>query len=264
MRPKILPGFVPAMCVAAFAWNAHPRWLLVAIGNRDEFHERPAARLAAWEGDAGIIAGRDLRSGGTWLGVATSGRFALVTNLRGYGDPDPTRASRGSLVTDLLAGSGRYADPDTAPLDAFNPFNLILADGESARFLTNRPEPVRTHLAHGIYGLSNGALDEPWPKTLALKAGLLDWLVSEAGEDLAPLFDTLRSERLEDIGLHPAQASDVPLEAPETPPFIRDPIYGTRCDTVVAIDREGRGMIVERRFSPSGAAAEETALRFNW
>jgi uncharacterized protein with NRDE domain len=251
------------MCVAAFAWNAHPRWLLVAIGNRDEFHERPAAPLAAWE-EGGILAGRDLRSGGTWLGVATAGRFALVTNLRGHGDPDPARASRGSLVTDLLAGSGRYADPDTAPLDAFNPFNLILADNTEARFLTNRPQPVRTHLAHGIYGLSNGTLDEPWPKTLALKAGLLDWLVSDAREDFSPLFAALRSERLEPVGLHPGQASDVPLEAPETPPFIRDAVYGTRCGTVVAIDREGRGQIVERRFSQTGDAMGETALRFHW
>lgn len=252
------------MCVAAFAWNAHPRWRLVAIGNRDEFHERPAAPLGAWDDGTGILAGRDLRSGGTWLGVASSGRFALVTNLRGHGDPDPARASRGSLVTDLLAGSGRFADADTAPLDAFNPFNLILADSQSARFLTNRPQPVRTHLAHGIYGLSNGTLDEPWPKTLALKAGLLDWLVSDAEDDLSPLFAALRSERLDAVGLHPAQASDIALEASETPPFIRNPVYGTRCGTVVAIDREGRGIIAERRFSPAGDAAGETALRFRW
>ncbi|MEO6093868.1 MAG: NRDE family protein [Novosphingobium sp.] len=250
------------MCVAAFAWNAHPRWLLVAIGNRDEFHERPAAPLAAWDDNSGIIAGQDLRSGGTWLGVTTSGRFALVTNRRGHGDPDPTRASRGALVTDLLAGSGRYADPDTAPLDAFNPFNLILADRAEARFMTNRPHPIRTRLAHGIYGLSNGTLDEPWPKVLALKSALLDWLVGDAGDDLSPLFAALRSERLEAVGLHPTQASDVPLEAAETPPFIRNPIYGTRCSTIVAIDREGRGTIVERRYSAAGDAGGETALRF--
>src|SRR5579864_7075567 len=112
------------MCVAAFAWQAHPRWLLVAIGNRDEFHERPAAPLARW-GDGGIVAGRDLLSGGTWLGVSEAGRFGLVTNLRGHGGPEPDRASRGALVTDLLVGHGHYADPATAPLQDFNPFNLI-------------------------------------------------------------------------------------------------------------------------------------------
>ena len=74
------------MCVAAIAWLAHPRWRLVAIGNRDEFHGRPTAPLARW--DNGVLAGRDLQAGGTWLGVHADGRFALVTNLRAEGYPN--------------------------------------------------------------------------------------------------------------------------------------------------------------------------------
>jgi uncharacterized protein with NRDE domain len=249
------------MCVAAIAWQAHARWLLVAVGNRDEFHERPAAPLAAW--DNGILAGRDLRSGGTWLGVAPAGRFALVTNLRGYGTADPGKVSRGALVTDLLAGTGRYADPLAPALQAFNPFNLILADRAEARFLSNRPDNIRTTLTHGIYGLSNGALDEPWPKTLQLKAALLDWLNADA-EDFAALFAALHSEALPHVGVPPRGPSDVPLEAPETPVFIRDATYGTRCSTVVAIDRAGVGVIIERRFTADGRTSGETTLTFAW
>lgn len=249
------------MCVAAFAWQAHPKWLIVAIGNRDEFHERPAAPLGAW--DEGILAGRDLKSGGTWLGVSQPGRFALVTNLRGYGTAAPDRASRGALVTDLLAGQGRYSDPLTAPLQDFNPFNLILADCAQAHFLSNRPEDIRTHLAHGIYGLSNGTLDEPWPKTLQLKGALSDW-INRTSDDFAPLFAALRNEHLADVGVPPREPSDVPREAPETPVFIRDAVYGTRCSTVVAVDRKGRGTITERRFSPSGESTGETTLAFEW
>jgi uncharacterized protein with NRDE domain len=251
------------MCIAAFAWSAHPRWLIVAIANRDEYHARPAAPLARWDEPEGILAGRDLQSGGTWLAVSEAGRFALVTNLRGYGDPRPDRASRGALVTDLVDGHGPYGDPLTARLEDFNPFNLILADRERARFLSNRPEDIRTTLAHGIYGLSNGALDEPWPKTLQLKAALLDWL-NQGAEDFAPLFMALRSEQLPDVGLHPSAPSDVPLEAPETPVFIRGPIYGTRCSTVVAVDRNGEGAIIERRFDPRGEQTGVTALTFIW
>ncbi|MEJ5978400.1 NRDE family protein [Novosphingobium sp. PS1R-30] len=249
------------MCVAAFAWQAHPQWLFVAIGNRDEFHERPAAPLAAWQN--GVLAGRDLRSGGTWLGATPAGRFALVTNLRGYGAPEPDRASRGALVTDLLTGSGAYADPATAPLQDFNPFNLILADRDTAHFLSNRPDDIRTRLAHGIYGLSNGQLDEPWPKTLQLKSALLDWL-NRASDDFGPLFSALRNEDLADVGLPPREPSDVPREAPETPVFIRDAVYGTRCSTVVAVDRGGRGTIIERRFSSASESTGETKLTFAW
>jgi uncharacterized protein with NRDE domain len=249
------------MCIAAFAWQAHPRWHLVAIGNRDEFHDRPAAPLAEW--DNGILAGRDLRSGGTWLGVSRAGRFALVTNLRGHGGPDPDRVSRGALVTDLLTHSGAYADPATAPLQDFNPFNLILADRSEAHFLSNRPDDIRSALTHGIYGLSNGTLDEPWPKTLQLKAALLDWL-TEDGEDFLPLFAALRSEALPHVGVPPREPSDVPLEAADTPPFIRSPVYGTRCSTVVAVDRAGIGTIIERRFTAESRADGETTLTFAW
>ena len=258
------------MCVAAVAWLAHPRWRLVAIGNRDEYHERPATPLE--RRDDGIIAGRDLQSGGTWLGVSETasqapGRFVLVTNLRGFGLPDAARVSRGALVDGLLSGSGPYADPASAPLDAFNPFNVIVADERSATFLTNRPDSLCTKLGPGIYGLSNGALDEPWPKTLQLKAALLGWI--EDGDDrFDPLFAALRSETLVSGGLPPRGPSDVPAEPAETPPFIRGSIYGTRCSTVVAIEhsgegRAGRGRIAERRFDLLGDCTGETALEFS-
>ncbi|MEO6717208.1 MAG: NRDE family protein [Novosphingobium sp.] len=249
------------MCVAAIAWAAHPDWLLVAIGNRDEYHLRPAAPLARW--DNGIIAGRDLKSGGTWLGLTEAGRFALVTNRRGFGDADSGKVSRGELVSDQLLSMGRYGNSATAALDDFNPFNLIVADRAQAHFLSNRPGPIRTSLPHGIYGLSNGALDEPWPKTLQLKAALTDWLNAEMA-DQAPLFAALASEKLGDIGLHTTTPSDVPLEAPETPPFIRNAIYGTRCSTVVIVDQLGRGTIRERRFDSRGEPTGETSLTFAW
>lgn len=251
------------MCVLALAWRAHPDWLLVAAGNRDEMHDRPAAALARWDTPAGLIAGRDLQSGGSWMGVSEAGRFAVVTNLRGHGGPDPGRASRGALVTDMLAGAGRHADPDTAPLADFNPFNLIVADRDGARFLSNRPDEIRTTLEHGIYGLSNGALDEPWPKTMVLKAGLLDWIVAGAAGPEA-LLDLLATRILSDAGLVPAAPSDAPLEPRLSPIFIRHPRYGTRCSTVIAIDVRGRGIIIERRFDAAGERTGETSLEFRW
>jgi len=256
------------MCILAFAWKAHPRWRLVAAGNRDELHARPAAPLARWEEPGHALAGRDLQSGGTWLGVSEQGRFAVVTNLRGYGPPEPGRPSRGALAADLLSGRGAYADIAVAALSDFNPFNLIAVDGEAARFLSNRPAETRADLTRadlgpGIYGLSNGALDEPWPKTVQLKGFLLEWLVAGAAEPRS-LLDGLRSETLFPAGLPPDRPSDAPQEPPLSPIFIRGPVYGTRCSSVVAVDAQGRGLIVERRFGPDGEAAGETALAFSW
>jgi uncharacterized protein with NRDE domain len=251
------------MCILAVAWRAHPRWQLILAGNRDEFHARPAAPLAPWDDAPGIIAGRDLQSGGAWLGVSTHGRCAVVTNRRGFGPPAPDKASRGALVTDLLTGTGLYANPDTAPLDVFNPFNLVLIDGGQARFLTSHPLPVRAGLTPGLYGLSNGALDDPWPKTLQLKAALLDWLTHEATDPDA-LFDALRDESPPDAGLRPDQPSEIADEAAASPVFIRHPVYGTRCSTVVAVDADGRGVIAERRFDAAARQTGVTRIAFRW
>lgn len=251
------------MCVLAFAWRAHPKWVMVVAGNRDELHARPARPLARWDQPSHLIAGRDLQSGGTWLGVSERGRFAVVTNLRGYGAPEPDRPSRGALVTGLLSGEGRYADLCDAELSHLNPFNLIVAEIEQAQFLTNKPKTVRRPLEPGIYGLSNGGLDEPWPKTLRLKAMLLGWIVSsdDRPEDL---LNNLHDEILPGTGTMSAIPSDVPQEPSLSPIFIRDPIYGTRCSTIVAIDNHGQGIIVERSYTPAGNEAGETLLCFSW
>lgn len=245
------------MCVLALAWRAHPRWRLVLAGNRDEYHERPTRPLNRWDGRDGLIAGRDLQSGGTWLGVSERGRMAVITNLRGY-DNRPDRLSRGFLVSDALAGQ-----PPQGELLAFNPFNLITVTENSARFFTNRPAPFESELEPGLYGLSNGALDEPWPKTLHLKSRLLQWLV--AG-DQAPeiLFDVLREDEIGDAGIGPALPSDVPQEPRQSPIFIRNPVYGTRSSTIVAIDHEGQGVIMERRFSATGEMTGEDSFDFAW
>ncbi|TWJ10284.1 NRDE family protein [Altererythrobacter ishigakiensis] len=246
------------MCVAAFAWRAHPDWHLVAIGNRDEYHQRPAAPLAHWKDREGVIAGPDLQSGGTWLGVSEQGQFVLVTNLRGYGQPDPSRKSRGELVTDLLTDQNQTLD-----MGSYNPFNIIHASRDEARFLTNRPDHISANLSRGVYGLSNGQLDEPWAKTVHLKTALFDWLW-QSGSLSAPLFDALGSENLPSLGLQPRLPSDMPLEAQETPAFIRNPVYGTRCSTVVTVNKHGHGRILERRFDASGEKTGETALEFSW
>lgn len=230
------------MCVAAAAFRAHPRWRLVVIGNRDEFHERPTAPLARWPN--GVIAGRDLQAGGTWLGVNEAGRFALVTNLRVDGYPLPHLASRGGLVTDWLAGH-EPAAPET-----MNPFNLFMADTAAAAHLTNHPEVRRIALAPGIHGLSNGPHEEPWAKTRALEAALANWLEEDTA-DTVPLFAALTDR------------TELPGQGPDprfSPVFIRNPLYGTRCSTVLTIAADGAARIIERRFDAEGRATGETEL----
>lgn len=242
------------MCVLACAWRAHPEWQLVMIGNRDELHARSAAPLARWEDPSMVIAGRDLEAGGTWLGVSDHGRFAVVTNVANPDGPQPGMASRGQLVADLIDGSGLYAQPQETDLGGFNPFNVIaVADGQ-ASLLTNKPTPARRDLDPGLYGLSNSLADENWPKTDRIKSLLQDWL-SNGSRDHDMLLDALRSD--DEPQVEPRRARHSPI-------FIRNPVYGTRCSTVVTVDRQGQGQIVERRYNPDGSATGDTRIAFSW
>lgn len=236
------------MCVAAIAWAAHPRWRLVAIGNRDEFHERPTAPLHRWA--SGVIAGRDEQAGGTWLGVSEAGRFGLVTNYRVDGYPLPHLASRGDLVTNWLTGQ------PLGDIAGMNPFNLFLAGPDGAEFVTNHPAPRRESLPPGIHGLSNGAFTQPWDKTRKLEAALADWLGKDEPSDalFAALADRAHAPRDEPDGPSPEFSSV----------FIANPVYGTRCSTVIAVDDAGQGVITERRFGVDGMETGRSTLQFHW
>lgn len=251
------------MCLIAFAWNAHPRWRLLLAGNRDESHARPSAPLARW-GDAPVIGGRDLEAGGTWLGVTDGGRCSVVTNVR---DPhDPQRgASRGLLVTDYLGGEQGAAAHGRQLLTSaadYRPFNLLTFDAHDAFYLGNRPEPHLQAVESGVHGLSNADFNTPWPKTRVLMQRVQAWIDAGDEADFAPLFDALADEQVAPDAQLPDTGIGLELERRLSSAFIRGGDYGTRASTVVAMDRAGGGVIVERRFGAHGRFLGETLLRF--
>ena len=228
------------MCVVALAHRVHPDWPLILIGNRDEFHARPAAALAEWDDGSGIAAGRDLQAGGTWLGVhRPSGRVVVVTNVRGA-MPDPEKESRGALVVDMLRGAGRFADPAAADLDRFNAFNLF-AVHHDARLFTNQPDLLIASLEPGVHALANEPVNEPCARAERLRAALA--AVVATGADPEGLLDTLTA------------TSDPAL-------FLLGDVYGTRASTLVAIRTDGEVHMVERRYEKGGRPAGTTALNF--
>lgn len=227
------------MCLAAFAINASARWPLVIASNRDEFFNRPTLPLAEWQTSAGhsIISGRDLRAGGTWLGISPTGRIALLTNVR---EPlcEETTLSRGDLVMRWLQGSmdaGQFMAQTNST--AYGGFNLVLGDMQSGAWscLSNRPVNGGLHcqpMANGVHGLSNAALNTPWPKTMALKAAMNDALkiTSET-----PLWEALASRSRAAKAELPLTGLHQELEAALSSAFVDAPDrgYGTRCTTLL-------------------------------
>jgi uncharacterized protein with NRDE domain len=244
------------MCLIAFAIGASGRWPLVIAGNRDEFLARPTLPLARWQTASGqeIISGRDLRAGGTWLGVTPGGRVAFLTNVR-QARPEAAPRSRGELVTRWLEGSGDAAgfvaglEKTEGGAAAYGGFNLVLGDLQRSAWtwVTNRqavapaaPALYYQALPPGLYGLSNAGLDTPWPKTLELKRVLAEAL--QAGDGPAGR-DTLQSLLWAALGNRQrALPQDLPhtgvpteLEEALSSAFVDFPghAYGTRCSTLL-------------------------------
>lgn len=248
------------MCLVALALDVHPRWCIVLAGNRDEFHTRPTANLTHWD-DAFILAGRDLESGGTWVGLDKRGRVAVVTNVRDGMTKPHQGPSRGALPVAFLDAETDVRTT-TAALQAragdYAPFNLLLADPAGCWHLGNHPLRVEA-LAPGVHGMSNGPLDAPWPKTLHLHAALQDW-VDAATDDLQPLWEALADERIATDESLPDTGIGRDLERRLSAAFIRGETYGTRASTIVLVDHDGRGWIHERRFGPEAVFLGESSL----
>lgn len=252
------------MCLLVLAWKTHPRYRLVVAANRDEYHERPTAPLALWPEPTDILAGRDLRAGGTWLGTDRRRRFGIVTNFRDLVRAPPDAPSRGGLIPGFLAGSadpGEYLRALEGDCGAYGGFNLLLADGESLWYASNRGSPFARPLPPGVYGLSNESLDTPWPKLRRVRRGFEAWLragTAEVGGLFALLADRTPATRDE----LPAGAGLPPeWERALSSPFVLHERYGTRCSSIVAIEPTGACYLAERRFDPTGARAGKTEYR---
>ena len=252
------------MCLLVVAWKSHPRYRLVVAGNRDEFHERPTAPLGWWSDEPGILAGRDLRAGGTWLGVSRTGRFGLVTNFRDANGAAADAPSRGELVPRFLrgtAGARQCLDalwPDAA---GYAGFNLLLGDGEGLHYCTNAGDVAPRSLPPGIYGLSNHRLDEPWPKLVRTR----ERFVAALGApelDAATLADILADRTPAALDAPPDAGLPADLERALSAPFVRHDRYGTRCSTVVLVEYDGRTVVHERRFDASGTQTGASRIEF--
>ncbi|GAB2300455.1 hypothetical protein Dimus_034497 [Dionaea muscipula] len=162
------------MCIAGFAWQAHPLYPFLLLHNRDEYHSRPTTPVGWWEGGE-ILGGRDELRGGTWLACSRGGRVAFVTNVVELHTSEAK--SRGELPVRFLESRKspkEFAEEMKKEAHLYNGFNLILADlsSKSMFYITNRPkgEPISIQgVSPGLHVLSNAKLDSPWPKAERLK-----------------------------------------------------------------------------------------------
>jgi len=235
------------MCLVAFSWQTHPEFPLLISANRDEFFDRPTAPLHQWP--SGIYAGKDLRGGGTWMGFHPNGKWSLLTNYRDFHRTHPGEISRGKLVQNYLEGSvGPEAYLELVHKDQhrYDGFNLLVSDGEKLFYLSNYGEGIQ-EIKPGIHGLSNGLINDPWPKVELAKNQLAEVLSSEVYADA--LLSILKSTVSYPAETLPTTGVPEPMEIALSAQLIRmPPRYGTVSASSVLKDKNGRTVLQERSF----------------
>lgn len=257
------------MCLIVFNWCPDSATPLRLAANRDEFYARPSAALNSWPDAPGILGGRDLQAGGSWLAAHERGRLVAVTNVH---DPEFSAPadgpSRGELVRHALECQSL---PDwleqLAQGDAMNyaGFNLLASDGKQLWHLHHSQAGTQLQaVSPGMHGLANANLNTSWPKLERCRARLAEVLSSTVPLDFASeAWALLADNRPPARSALPATGTSLSLEDQIrfSSPFIIAPEYGTRASTWVEWQAHGALLIGERSFGPEGRLLDEQQRR---
>ncbi|MBM7094581.1 NRDE family protein [Bacillus sp. H-16] len=251
------------MCLIGISMKKNTKFPFILAANRDEFYARPTESLHRWEGYPVVYAGKDLKKGGTWLGVSETGCLGALTNVRERQERE-ARHSRGELIVNFL----RRKDTDACTFvkqvskdgGLYDGFNLLVGTPDTLCYGSNRVNGIKV-LESGIYGLSNAALDTSWPKVEAVKDAMDRVSACEDQEELLNmLFSELAAAEPFPSELLPDTGFGEKLERMLSPVFISSEDYGTRCSTIIIMNRNRELTIVERRYHNKKTSDTKFAL----
>lgn len=249
------------MCLVAFSWKNNPEFPLIISANRDEFFDRPTAPLHQWEN--GIVAGKDLRGGGTWMGFHPNGKWSLLTNYRDFSRKLSEKSTRGKLAQDYLEGD---LEPETylkklySKKESYEGFNLLVSDGDKLFYFSNYEREIR-EIQPGIHGLSNGLINANWPKITLAKDQLESLDTPEIKNE--NLLDILKSTETHPLEVLPKTGTPASMEIGLSSQLIRlPPNYGTVSATAVIVNRAGETKITERTFDWDHSKFKDKSMSF--
>ena len=229
------------MCLILFALNKHPKYKLILAANRDEFYQRPTLSADFWDDNKSILGGKDVKSGGTWLGINKNGRFIAITNYRNPKNENKDALSRGEISKNFLTGElsvTQFIKQLSVNRHDYNGFNLLLSDNAFDTFLhysniTNRLEQI----TNDYHGLSNHLLDTAWPKVTSAIHHLR--IITKSKEfGIGELIKMLTDNQEAPEKSLPSTGISLELEKKLSPVFISMKDYGTRCSTALLVTKQ--------------------------
>ena len=251
------------MCLIVIGYKYHPDYKLIFAANRDEFYQRPSAAADFWEGEPSLLAGRDLKEGGTWCGITKNGRFAAITNYRDMRSIKKDALSRGRIVTDFLLDISLAEDHSKNLVegsDFYNGYGLIFGDRNDLFFFSNQTKKL-IKIKSGIHGLSNHLLDTPWFKVRKGKE-LFKKAIDKSDTLVDDLFVMLSDKTISPENELPDTGLPKDIEKGISSIFVETPEYGTRSSTVILIDKKDNVTFIEKSLDTQAKKWNINAFKF--
>ena len=251
------------MCLIVIGYNYHPDYKLFFAANRDEFYHRPSSPADFWNDEPSLLAGRDLKEGGTWCGITKNGRFAAITNYRDMKLIKKDALSRGRIVTDFLLGTSSpefYSNELKESSDLYNGYGLIFGDVNELLFFSSQTKKT-IKIETGIHGLSNHLLDTPWFKVRKAKE-LLKKAIDKGDTLVDDLFLMLSDKTISPENELPDTGLPKEIERNISSIFVETPDYGTRSSTVILIDKKDNVTFIEKSLDTETKKWTINAFKF--
>lgn len=253
------------MCLILFAYQHHPTYPLIVAANRDEYYARPSAPAQYWSDHPHVLAGRDLKELGTWMGITVQGRFAALTNYRDPQSHSNEALSRGHLVADFLHNQQPphdYLKKIEIKANQYNGFNLLVGNLQSLWYYSNLQGQIQ-QVAPGIHGLCNHLLNTPWPKLSNGRQQLAQCLTGETVSD-TDLWNILTNIEKAPDDVLPNTGLSLEWERILSSAFIESPEYGTRSSTLLLVRHDGLVKFVERTYQSSLSSWQEVSYQLKF
>lgn len=251
------------MCLIVFSYKQYSDYPFVLAANRDESYSRPTEAAHIWKTSPKILAGKDLKEGGTWLGVSENGRFAALTNHRQMSDIKEDTTSRGIIVKDFLLSEGNpreYLAELQRNGHKFNGFNLIAGTFDDLFYMSNKKEGI-FKVQQGNHTLSNAFLNTPWPKTEQSLNAFETVLKTKEAPDEGEFFNMLLNDKRYPIEMLPDTGLPDEAEKAVSSVFIETEDYGTRSSTLVMVDNNRKVHFLERTYVAGSKELDQTVRK---
>ena len=257
------------MCLIIFSYRIKPKLPLVLAANRDEFFSRPAKSSAFWnfpKRSSSILAGKDLKAGGTWIGITRTGKFAAITNIRDPSQTENKLKSRGQITVDFLLSLKtpiEFASQLKANFTQYAGFNLLIGDTKNLVYINSHEELV-SELKPGIYGLSNGIINSNWPKINNGRDKLENLLMYDNDITTDNLITMMYDQDIAADELLPNTGISIEMERKLSPSFITIPEqgYGTLCTTGIILSDSGLIKFDEQSYDEKGIPTKRNYYEF--